>query len=65
MHQQLEDGLGRPTGNYVVTGASSGIGLAATTAVLSDECEPVSEWPVTVRVMPYRDGATQPERRCG
>ncbi len=22
--------------------------------VLSDECEPVSEWPATVRVMPYR-----------
>ena len=26
--------------------------------VLSDKCEPVSEWPVTVRVMPYRVGAT-------
>ncbi len=34
MHQQLEAGLGRPTGNYVVTGASSGIGLAATTALV-------------------------------
>jgi len=29
------------------------------------ECEPVSEWPMAVRVMPYRVGATQRERRSG
>ncbi|XHY15552.1 hypothetical protein SuNHUV7_03270 (plasmid) [Pseudoseohaeicola sp. NH-UV-7] len=33
--------------------------------VLSDKCEPVSEWTVTLPPMPCKDRATQPERWHG